>query len=288
MPSNVLKVHSYPTDRGPEVNFTVCVAPLHNRFDDVRRVVETIELDRMLGADRFYVYNHSTGSHLTEVLSGYNADGSDLVRVVPWRVPVKVYAKPPNTCVDLHYYGQVPALQDCLYRNMFKSRYVVFADFDEVIVPRRFEHRDWMTMIEALAATAGRAKKIGGFVFKNTFFRTDWPNDTRVAADVRVASRRITSLLTTQRERKIYPWKWRSKFIVRPELVVAVGIHEVAKVIDDDVGVLDVDEDDGLLHHYRDREGDPPMKNVTDRHMHRYYEEIIWRLVERDRVRYGL
>jgi len=29
------------------------------------------------------------------------------------------------------------ALNDCLYRNMYKSKYVAFLDIDEIIVPRQ-------------------------------------------------------------------------------------------------------------------------------------------------------
>lgn len=37
---------------------------------------------------------------------------------------------------DLHYYGQIPALNDCVYRNMYRSRYVAMIDTDELILPQ--------------------------------------------------------------------------------------------------------------------------------------------------------
>ena len=298
-PSNVLNVLSYPTGDGPEVNFTVCVTPLNHRFDDYRRVIETIELNRMFGADRFVFYNYSTGSLVTEALDSYGEE-SDIVWVIPWHIPVKVKPdplikekkppsnkeKPPEDDDEVHYYAQVAALHDCLYRNMFRSRFIVFTDLDEVIVPRRVEHRNWMALIDAL--TADGSKRAGAFYFRNTFFRTDWPNDTRAAADEQVAQRRIYALLTTHREIQIYFYHSRSKYIVRPELVLTVGIHIVGTVMDNNVEIVYVNEVDGLLHHYRDCRDwyEKPMLHdvpgLSDRYMHRFYDDIVNRVTVRD------
>ena len=36
----------------------------------------------------------------------------------------------------MHYYGQLAAANDCLYRYMYTSQYIAFIDLDELIVPR--------------------------------------------------------------------------------------------------------------------------------------------------------
>lgn len=37
---------------------------------------------------------------------------------------------------EIHYFGQIPVLHDCLYRYMYQSRYVALHDIDELILPQ--------------------------------------------------------------------------------------------------------------------------------------------------------
>ena len=43
------------------VNYTVCVTPLNFRYNNYQQLVETVEVNRMLGAGHFVFYNYSTG-----------------------------------------------------------------------------------------------------------------------------------------------------------------------------------------------------------------------------------
>lgn len=36
---------------------------------------------------------------------------------------------------DVHYHGQIPALNDCVHRYMYKTKYLLMHDPDEVVVP---------------------------------------------------------------------------------------------------------------------------------------------------------
>ena len=121
----------------PEVNFTVCVLPFVYNYDNRRQLIEIIEINRMFGAERFVFYNYSTGSDVTGVLGSYADDDVYLISVVPWHVPVGVDVRPrdQNNLVEVHYFAQLSALKDCLYRNLFRSEFVVLTDLDELIVP---------------------------------------------------------------------------------------------------------------------------------------------------------
>jgi len=87
----------------------------------------------MFGADRFVFYNYSTGSNVTTHLHRYGDEGV-VWAAVPWRVPVAVDMWPPDPMhePEIHYFAQLAALNDCLYRVMFRARFVVLADLDEV------------------------------------------------------------------------------------------------------------------------------------------------------------
>jgi hypothetical protein len=59
--------------------------------------------------------------------------------VRPW--PIDAFLKPSSSWTpslgpgQIHYYGQIPSSNDCLYRSMYQSRYVLMHDADEVILP---------------------------------------------------------------------------------------------------------------------------------------------------------
>lgn len=65
---------------------------------------------------------------------------SGLVEVIPWTVSRFVNVsrgwQPEQSPGDLHYFGQIAALNDCLYRYMYQSRYVALQDIDELILPQ--------------------------------------------------------------------------------------------------------------------------------------------------------
>ena len=86
----------------------------------------------MFGADKFVFYNYSSGPTVSKYLRGMERDG--LVDVVPWPVPMSVDVWPPvpGHEPDVHYFAQLAALNDCLYRYMFSAAHIVFTDLDEV------------------------------------------------------------------------------------------------------------------------------------------------------------
>ena len=282
-PLNYLKIQATPnfqdSSSGSALNYTVCVTPFNFNYNSVNQLVEKIEVDRVFGSNRFIFYNHSSGPDLGRYLRSYIDDG--IVDVVQWRLPVHVDTWPPSAQeVDVHYFGQLAALNDCLYRSMFHSQMVVFTDMDEFIVPKR--HKDWRDMVAFLHHKGqGTAAT---YVFQNAFFRTEWGDDTgSLSSSERDAmnSYRIMSLSKTKRERYIYPWGMRSKFICDPLKVEMVGVHNIWRFVNDSFTELDVPADIGLLHHYRSWNKPQEENSVLDRSMHTYHDVIISRVRER-------
>ena len=276
---NLLKVIHYPSDYQPEVNFTVCVSPVNRHYDNYHQLVENIEVNRMFGAQRFVIYNYSTGSNFARYLASYVDDG--IVEVQPWQVPVVVEETVPagQTNTEIHYYGQVGALNDCLYRNMYRSRFIVYTDLDEMIVPR--EHRNWLDMLGSLSEDP---ENVASYIFKNTFFRSDWNVDRLGGNNSLAVSLQLKTLLVTEREQAIWPWFQRSKIIVNPRKVGWVGVHMIMTSIPGShLESLNVRSNDALLHHYR-LEWNEPQTRVLDRSMHRFTADIIARVSRRHEI----
>ncbi|CAL1548595.1 unnamed protein product [Lymnaea stagnalis] len=257
-PTNQLLIH-YP--QRAERNFSVCFPALHN-FTQAKRLVETIDISRALGADHFFVYNHSVSNATDAVLRRYQKLG--LLTVMPWPLPN----------LDVWYYGQNLAINDCVYRNRFVSRFVVIQDTDELIVPHR--HETWMELVyaaenEFLIKSLGEPYKkfVGSFTFESAFYYGAPPGGrawalikknvsmTR-AEEAFIVNNSVVPFVHTQRG-NIIRFRSRVKTIVRPEFINNAGIHFTHAHKGSATHTV-VDNDLGLVHHYKAR----PNTTVTD------------------------
>ncbi|XP_008425050.1 uncharacterized protein LOC103475304 [Poecilia reticulata] len=96
-----------------------------------------------------------------------------LVEVIPWSLSkylnVSRRARPSQSPGDLHYFGQIPALNDCLYRSMYRSRYVALHDPDELILPQTVD--SWSQLLPLLEKRHGVDRC---FIFENNWFPTEF------------------------------------------------------------------------------------------------------------------
>lgn len=283
-----------------KVHYTVCVAVLHSTYSDYRRLIETVELNRLFGAQRLIIYDKSSSADVRLVLEGYRRDG--IVEIVPWdSLPLTSWPEwPPHdgNAMQVHYFGQVAALNDCLYRSLSRSTFTLFTDIDEIVVPRDPSlgpDGGWTAMLDRATReqSANDQSFPGVYMIKNVFFRPnaqqlqtsnasslqDWLSREDVTD-----SRRII-----EREDYVYPYNVRSKYFVRSKAAVMIGIHFPYEVIDSDkVKTIYVDERVGLLHHYRawSNLDDPARetKLIIDRWMDHYHDSITQRIRHRRRA----
>uniref|UniRef100_A0A668AER6 Glycosyltransferase family 92 protein n=1 Tax=Myripristis murdjan TaxID=586833 RepID=A0A668AER6_9TELE len=120
------------------LNFTVCLTTMFNNYNNVLQFIQAVELYRLLGAQRVIVYKNSCSPAMEEVLRYYSSQVG-LVEVLSWPVDAHLNVSsswlPSLSPGDLHYYGQIPANNDCVYRYMYQTRYLLMHDADEVILP---------------------------------------------------------------------------------------------------------------------------------------------------------
>ncbi|KAJ8012844.1 hypothetical protein DPEC_G00047090 [Dallia pectoralis] len=131
-------------------NFTVCVSNLFGSYNNVLQFTQTLEMYKLLGVQHVVVYNTSSGPDLERLLHSYAQDG--YVEVVPWSIDKHMDPSPgwlfSEHGGDIHYYGQLTTLNDCIYRHMYQSRYVLLNDIDEIIAP--YQHQTLPPMMEIL------------------------------------------------------------------------------------------------------------------------------------------
>jgi len=223
-------------------NFSVCVPPIFGNFDAVPDLVEFVEVNRLLGAEKFHFYNNSIGRRADACLWEYVRRG--VVDVQPWSLPSSVF--------DVVYYrGQILAINECLYRSMYRTKYLVIQDLDEFVVPMRSEN--WQTMLNSIAKSARtNSDRIASYSFRNRFFPTDLPKVFDFASGTGI-ERRFKTLLVTRADKQLFPFTVRSKMMARPERITIWHVHlilDTSLVRRGDRNVY-VDAAYGQLFHYR-------------------------------------
>ncbi|RUS69136.1 hypothetical protein EGW08_023102 [Elysia chlorotica] len=221
--------------------FTVCVPAMH-QFGNAALLVQQIEMSRLFGAGRIVLYNHSISSNVDAVLRMYArewAQGRETVEVVvlPWKLP-----SVNGSEIETQYWAQDIAADHCLNRYKRLSKYIVFNDLDEYLVP--LKHSNW----SALVANRLRLHpKSTSWMFRSSIFSMESP----LAADgykEDYQRYRAPMLGLTMRENFTYWYEDRSKLIVNAAALELMAVHAISKP-KGDTDKLPVEV--GLLFHYR-------------------------------------
>ncbi|XP_072263090.1 uncharacterized protein [Pyxicephalus adspersus] len=122
---------------------------------------------------------------------------------------------------QIGYFGQTAVLNDCLYKNMYKSKFVLLNDIDEIILPTI--DWDWSSMMENLQK---QFPNITVFHFENHIFPTSVKSS---GFDLWSHVSGVNILHHNFRE----PINWKvfndRKMVVNPREVFQTSIHTALK-----------------------------------------------------------
>jgi hypothetical protein len=142
------------------------------------KIAEWLELNLILGADKFFVYVYSVHPNLKRVLEYYSSKG--VLEVIPLSLPGKQPNRPKQrsrylkTNVWQKRRDEVVPYNDCYYRNLYSHRFVLPVDVDEVIVPVRTS--TWKAMFQELFAEDPHLlDKYSSFSVRNAYFFDGFP-----------------------------------------------------------------------------------------------------------------
>ena len=178
--------------------------------------------------------------------------------------------------IDIKYHGQYAELTDCLYRNLYRSKYITFLDLDEILVSRVPNVSSVLTFLKP-------DPKVCNYQFKHNLFRRHWNDDEELRKDPDIKAYNVHSLLITMRDDYIWPFNKRSKYIAKTDMLEIPGIHFPHSCIQDEWRPSVVKEEHGLLHHYRRMEAmnrfySPTKSAVRDYAFQHYKDYIIKRI----------
>lgn len=227
---NVINIYA----RKKEFKYVVCVhGPLRGDYPTKERFIEHVEMQFILGADKYVIYNNTAADHLTRVVEYYKKNG---------RVDLYQWKPPPHRT---HNGGQLSLIQDCLYKYMYRTEYLILHDVDEFIIPRSTYTWDGML-------ANSQCNQRGVAMFRNVWFYSDEPDDSVFTSNTTLTKLKSTvTLQKTRRMRNPRPCGRNSKLMVMPEKVIFGSVHVVEKSLEDPCCV---EVDLALLQHYRLRQ----------------------------------
>lgn len=215
---------------------SVCVSPTRLNSSDVLRLVEFVEMYRLLGATHFYIYSISSVGEIARVLSFYRDKG--LADILHWNVN--------DYMDDLSAAGEVAQINDCIYRAMVVDnyRYAAIVGLDEILMP--LKHNSLKHFL--LQCDEGLTS---AFVFRNVFFYRRDRNDA-FSIPAKTRNTKLYTQNKVRRSQEIMPAYAASKFIVNTHAIVEMGTSRAwrpAPGYTDHILLPSV----GILFHYRDK-----------------------------------
>lgn len=236
----------------------LCVPPL---FGDINlsMLLQFLELGKIQGITHFTLYLYQVKDSMRKILEHYQEKGD--VSLIEWTLPSSISSR------EIWYNGQMLTIQDCLYRNMARSRYLGFMDLDEFIIPVEFY--SLKELIKSYHRRFSSISNISAFSFQSAFF------DPKQLPD---PSQQLKVLQLLKRNSRLS--KVRTKLLTVPQNVFELGIHHVSKPIDESKQVIFVDPDIAKIHHYRACiiNFEPDMtcfKDITDKTILKYSKVLI-------------
>ena len=76
----------------------------------------------------------------------------------------------------IHYHGQILAMNDCGYRQMYDCKYLLVQDLDEFVVPT--VAKDWSSMLDYFSSGwfAIQRDRIASYNFRHRFYPLGYPD----------------------------------------------------------------------------------------------------------------
>ena len=173
-------------DGKPKKKYAICVKGMDFEEDISLKLIEWIELNLILGADKIYVYTFHIHHNILKVIDYYVSIGKMDV------TPLTLVGDQPNVPSQRSLYLQRALWQkrrnelvpynDCLYRNIYKYNFVIPIDIDEVIIP--VKHLTWsQVFIDFFAMQPNALKKYASFSVNNAYFFDNFKTNASFSND---------------------------------------------------------------------------------------------------------
>jgi hypothetical protein len=141
--NNLKIIDNQPSDR-PKA-FGVCLEHFADNSDNdfIVKFIEWVHLQKILGAEKVHLFNHSNQRKLTTIMK--HLEDKELVQVQRFQNPSIIDSSDPNSFSS--FVLELAMINDCFYRTKSLYRYVAIVDSDEVIMPKNENHKSWHQVV---------------------------------------------------------------------------------------------------------------------------------------------
>ena len=210
-----------------------------------------------LGATKIVAYNISSTSNLTHVIGYYTRKG--VLDLFQWDLPKHI---------STHYFAQASTIGDCIYRYMYKTKYLALVNLDEFFIPLHKE-----SLLDVLSSV--NISHVGTLQFTNVFYFPN-SNGSNLVKLNRTLSK-LNSVILSYTLKELHPsCQGRSKLIVQPSLVLRAYVHNVKEQIQG-AKIYTIPENLATMHHFRKGNG-RDRETTHDAHVSRWFDQIVERL----------
>ncbi|XP_050681097.1 uncharacterized protein LOC126976657 [Leptidea sinapis] len=144
-----------------ERSFTICVKDMNFQNNISDSLLEWIETNRLLGAEAIDMYLDSVHKNTEAILQFYQSIG--FVRL--FKVPIK---SNPERSLWQRRRDHIISYNDCLYRNLIESSFLIPLDIDEVIIPKIAY--TWSHLVNRLSRQGWDSYHHSAILIRNVFF----------------------------------------------------------------------------------------------------------------------
>lgn len=158
--------NAFPLEPSQEINkytrtFTICVKDMAFDRDISQSLIEWIETNKILGVDLIDIYVDRLSKASENVLLHYRSEG--YVRL--FHVPIKYK---PGRPLWQRRRDHIITYNDCLYRNIRESEFVVPLDVDEIVLPKIAY--TWPELVKRLTKRGWDSSRNSAILIQNVFF----------------------------------------------------------------------------------------------------------------------
>ncbi|KOB61340.1 putative Y47D3B.4, partial [Operophtera brumata] len=159
-PINAFSLDPVP-QKTPKRKFTICVKDMNFAKIISTNIIEWIEINKILGVDIIDMYIDKISNETEEILQYYRDKG--FVRL--FSVPIR---NKRDRSLWQRRRDHIVTYNDCLYRNIMESEFIIPLDVDEIILPKNAENL--LELLQRLSNYGWDLSQHSAIMIRNVFF----------------------------------------------------------------------------------------------------------------------
>ena len=254
--------------------FGVCLHQSLYDIKDPQVLLNWVELNLVLGAEIITIYFQNVPESFYKIMKPYIDEG--LVEILYWNLK-----QPVLLGYDITR-GQSSLINDCIYHNLYRVKYLALMDIDEFFIP---QDKNYFKITDMLPTLNNLCPNAAVYIFFHTHFISDGVSLPEVIKSDKCSSmswpRYFTQTLRSRDPIGDTKINVNHKLIVQPKAVIAADVHSIAEAKKGYTPLYNVPINVGLLFHFRYKLRFNVRRRERTFIMSRYFNQTFQRLTSK-------